>query len=407
MKRISTVKMVNSWVWFYIFCLILSSYSVYMIYFPITTIVHFVILCVSAITILLFAKDGIQRNMFFIPMIALLLFTIASCFTTTDTISTISFCLRFLAIAYAVAFLYRRKFDLFRLIYQCLFFLMIFYFCCYVLFDLLFPNLGLSYIRTDFINLDGVPSYSIYENHYNIYLRWVTTTSLLGINIKRLAGFCWEAGQYQIYLNFILMYLLFFERMAKNKKIKILFTILNIILCGSSMGYLLAVSLIVIFLMQQKNRIVRILCFVPLIVIGGIMFIYIIKTKSIAASYSYTNRMAELELITDILFRNNIFGAKTISINGSNGLIRFLWSYGYLAVAVVLYIARCIWKSKSIMNLRIQKMVFSLWLLLSFMNEPIEYFNFTFLIIAIVIADAKRPTRKVHISSINKKYLQP
>ena len=114
----------------------------------------------------------------------------------------------------------------------------------------------------------------------------------------------------------------------------------------------------------------------------------IIQAKSVDSAYSFTNRTSELELITDIFFRNNIFGAANIATNGSNGLIRFLWAYGYLAIAAAVGIAVCIWKNKNLMELRRQKIVFFIWLVLSLFNEPIEYFNFTLLVVAIVVEDS-------------------
>lgn len=113
----------------------------------------------------------------------------------------------------------------------------------------------------------------------------------------------------------------------------------------------------------------------------------IIQAKSVDAVYSFTNRTSELGLITDILFHNNILGAENIMTNGSNGLIRFLWAYGYLAIAAVVGIAVCIWKNKNLMELRRQRIVFSIWLVLSLFNEPIEYFNFTLLTVSLVIVD--------------------
>ena len=173
----------------------------------------------------------------------------------------------------------------------------------------------------------------------------------------------------------------------KIKKIRILFTTLNIVLCTSSMGFLVMVAMYMIALMRQKNKKLRVLCFIPLLAVGAFSILSIIQAKSVDAVYSFNNRTAELGLITDILFHNNIFGAENITTNSSNGLIRFLWAYGYLAIVAVVGSAVCIWKNKNLMELRRQRIVFSIWLLLSLFNEPIEYFNFTLLIVSVVIVD--------------------
>lgn len=387
MIKAKNINCINLWIYFYILFLILSSYSVYMVVFKIGTSVQLISLGMSVLTLLIFVRVGIKKTVFFVPLIVMIGFTAASLLTTTDTFATIMIFARFILLFYCVSILQRRDYDLLRIIYQCLFFLMTFYFCCYVIFDLIAPNLGLSYIRESIVNLDGISTYRVFENHFSFYIRWATSVSFFGVNIKRLCGFCWEAGQYQIYLNFVLMYLLFFDKSSKKKKYKILFTTLNIILCTSSMGFLVMVAMYMIALMQQKNKIVRVLSFIPLLVLGAFSMLSIIQAKSVDAVYSFTNRTSELGLITDILFHNNILGAENITTNGSNGLIRFLWAYGYLAIAAVIGIAVCIWKNKNLMELRRQRIIFSIWLVLSLFNEPIEYFNFTLLIVSLVIVD--------------------
>lgn len=380
-------KTTKAWVYLYILYLILSSYSVYMVLFPIGSIVQIGSLVLSIITFLYISHGKIQKKDFVFPLLVSLLFIAVSLLTTTDTFATIIRFARFTMIFYCVSILQRRDYDLLRIIYQWLYFLMTFYFFCYVLFDVLAPNFGLSYIRESIVNLDGIATYRVFENHFTFYIRWATSASFFGINIKRLCGFCWEAGQYQIYLNFVLMYLLFFDKSSNKKKIKIVFTTLNIVLCTSSMGLLVMVAMYVIALMQQKNKILRVLCFIPLLAIGTFSILSIIQAKSVNSVYSFTNRTSELGLISDILFHNNIFGAENIIENSSNGLIRFLWAYGYVAIVAVVGIAVCIWKNKGFMNRWRQKIVFSIWLVLSLVNEPIEYFNFTLLIIALVIVD--------------------
>lgn len=385
--RLKVSNQKTIWNYFYILYLILSSYSVYMVVFPIGTTVQLGAMAISVITMGLYLRDGILRKMFFFPLGILLLFTGASLFSTVDTYATLMIFARFCLIFYCVAILMRREIDIFRIIYRCLFFLMTFYFCCYILFDILAPELGLSYISLNIINLNGVNTKVIYENHFDIYIRWANSVQFFGVEIKRLCGFCWEAGQYQTYVNFVLMYLLFFDKHSKNKVFKILFTVLNVVLCGSSMGYLIAVVLFAVKMSLQKNKVLRILCFFPLLAVGGFAVLSIIQEKSVDGVYSFTNRTAELELMSDILFKNNPFGCENITSNNSNGLIRFLWAYGYLAVAAVVGIVVSILKNKGkILQIR-QKFVFLLWLVLSLCNEPIEYFNITLLIVAFVIVD--------------------
>lgn len=389
----------RNWTYFYIFYLVLSSYSVYMYLNPkIATPIQLGMLLISMLTLLRFYKTGIKKSLLFIASAVVGLFTAVTVVTTVDTFSTVLLGLRFLMILMCVFVFLKRNQDILTIIYQVLFFLMIFYFCCYVIFDLLAPGLGLTTIREPIVNRDGISTFVVYECHFGFYYRWATSASFLGIKIKRFSGFCWEPGMYQIYLNYILMYLLFFDKAQKRNWKRIGFTLLNVVLCTSSMGYLVAVFMLMIALMLQKNKVLRVVCFIPLSIIGFMAIRNIIVTKNIEAVYSFSNRTSELSLISDVLFRNSILGEAVSSQISSNGLIRFLWSYGYLAVAVCVYIGICIGTNNSRMCMMRQKMAFTIWLVLSLVNEPIEFFSFTFLIIAFLIAESPKLAGRKRVS---------
>lgn len=393
MKRLNREQFVKWLIHIYIFYVILSSYSVYLVVFPIGTYFQIGMIILSVITLLCLIRKNIKKSLLLIPVIVSVVFTVLSLFSGTDTFSTFLIFLRFTLIFFCVSLINTRNINLFQIIFQCLYCLMVFYFCCYIIFDVLFPNFGLSYIRDYLVNADGVATYRLFENHFNVYIRWATNLQVGGITIKRMTGFCWEAGQYQIYLNFILMYLLFFDKNIRRKNFKVAFVIINIILCASSMGALIAVTLITIKLVLQKNKLLRYICFIPLLAMGVFAVIGIVNEKSTNNFYSFSHRTSELGLISNILFRNNIFGEENIKMNASNGLIRFLWAYGYVAIIAVIFIAVFLWKNKNRIKLKRQKIAFSLWLMMSLINEPIEYFNFTLLIISFIFVDAIEPNR--------------
>lgn len=386
----------KNWCYFYISYLIFSSYSVYMFLNPkIATSVQLGILVLSVLSMLRFNKSRIKKNMLAIPVVIIGIFVAASILTTVDTVATILVGLRFLMILYCVVIFQQRDIDLLEIIYQVLFVLMFFYFCCYVVFDVFFPSLGLSYIRVPLVNQNGISTFAVYESHFYFYFRWATNSLIFGIPIKRLCGFCWEPGMYQLYLNYILMYLLFFDKTQRRNWKRIVFTVINIALCTSAMGFLVAVALFTVALMLQKNKVLRIICTIPLLVIGIMAIQSILVTKSVESAYSYSHRMSELSLLYDVLFKNHILGSAVIKSNGSNGLIRFLWSYGYLAVAVVIFLSICLVRNKKRIWRKQQKIIFAIWLVLALVNEPIEFFNFTFLIAAFLIVDtAKLRTNK-------------
>lgn len=383
-KKINSIDFLSN---IYIYYILFSSYSVYMLFLFNASVVQLGTLIFSLFLIFAIKKGTINKNLLLFPIILSLLFLGASLMTTRDSVATALALTRFLTISYCVFALYKKKKNLCHLIYECLFSLMVFYFLCYMIFDIFMPDLGLSHMYDDVTNLDGISTYRLFENHFNFYIRWATSVTFLGFDIKRMCGFCWEAGQYQIYLNFILMYLLFFKDNNITDRYRVMFTLLNIALCGSTMGIIVAV-----FLLTTKAVIIgsgwkRLVTAFPYIVIGCGTILYFVNMKSMDAVYSYTTRTSELYLIYDIFFKNNILGGANVLANPSNGLVRFLWAYGYLALMVLILFIICIVNNKNLFRFWHQKIVFLVWFILSLLNEPIEYFNFTFFIFAIVMAD--------------------
>lgn len=396
----------NTWLYFMILFYILSSYSVYMVLLVDGTIVQLLALLLSVFTVIMLLRhSAISKKIILMPLVATAVFCASTFFSTNDIVTTLLYFLRFSCVFWVVALYMKQGKDLLQVIYKCVLILAIFYFVCYLIFDVASPDLGLQAIRDVGVDVTGKTYVRLFHNHYNIYIRWATSYDLFGLTIDRLSGFCWEAGQYQIYLNFALMYLLFFENNQKRHLKEIVFFCLNVVLTASAMGILIMVVLFMIKLLGMKNGMMKVLLFVPLIGAGIVFIVQLLVEKSVNSEYSYTSRMGEFSLLSNVLLKNNIFGQAEFTTNVANAIIRFFWTYGYLAVIVVFILAFMILSKKGMYDSFEKKSSFGMWLLLSLFNEPIEFFNFTFLIVSIIIVGYMYKNRNKKMGDRNEKYV--
>ena len=378
----------NTEIYLCVLGVILSSYSVYMVVHPIATIVQIIVMLLISITICMNIHVlRIKQSYLCLAIFVFCAFMGASFISTTSSTATLFRCTRFILMLLFAHFLIKDKRNALYIIYQCLYFLCVIHFLGYIAFEILWPQMALNIISIDIEDLDGMQRYVVYNNHFNIFYRLATTTNLLGFTIKRLTGFSTEAGMYQIYLNYCLAYILFFtqDKAAHFKKIS--FFIINILLTASTMGLLTMIILLVTKFFNKYEKFIKIIIGIPGIFFTSVFVYRVLLEKSQVAAYSFFNRLSEFDLLYDILFSNNFLGQENIVFNTSNGFIRFLWSYGYIAVFASFLIIYLFFKNSHILNNTEKKLALSLWLFLSLITEPIEYFNFTFLIISIMIVD--------------------
>lgn len=384
------------WFYFIIFYIIMSSYSVYMYLFSeINSYVQVGLLVLTIGTVLAFwSRRTMSKRCFYIPLAVMAVFCASTLFTDNELRVTFLIFFRFTFIFYTAVFYYEESTNVFRTIYRVLFVLIVFYFICYIIFEYFAPNLGLGYLYHTGTDVYGNLRIAKYESHFNLFIRWATSYNFWGLEIKRYNGFTSEPGQYQLYLNFVLMYLLFFSENEKHKAAKIVFIVLNIFLATSTMGNLIAIGLFIIKLLNGKLNAAKMFVFLPLSIAGIYSMVILIIDKSVNSSYSYLSRTSELKLLKNIFLKNNFFGEKEFVSDVANAWIRFLWNYGYLAFAAIILILLIILGKNKILNTVWQKVAFLCWFCFSLANEPVEYYNFTFFIVSLLIVASEKKQSK-------------
>ena len=84
--------------------------------------------------------------------------------------------------------------DIKKALYYAVLTLITFYLICYFVFDLMFPNFGLSIFHYYPERYDGSTTYAIYNIHFSFYIRWATNNTMFGLSLPRLSGFSNEPG---------------------------------------------------------------------------------------------------------------------------------------------------------------------------------------------------------------------
>ncbi|CQR70533.1 hypothetical protein SOV_40610 [Sporomusa ovata DSM 2662] len=376
---------------FLIFYIILSSYSIYMVvYSAIAKPIQLGMLLLGFSTFLIhFSMRRIRIKMVLLPLVVYVVLLLASIFNGSDLYEVAMRFLRFVAVYYVVVVFAEHDIDVLKVLYQVIFAMAVFMLACYITFDLIAPDLGLSYYYNEPTSITtGLTSTIVYESRFGIYFRWATTSPLFGLQIPRCNGFSWEAGQYQMYLNYVLLYLLHIAKKVDWKKVAII--IVCLVSTFSAMGWLIAIIICSIWILRQRNTIYK---WSEMIVCGiiGIYSGYQIIIEKMG-SISYASRSSELFLLKDIFFKNNIFGTIELTQDMANSVLRFLWDYGYIAAALVVLIVVALIRNKKLFPDVGTKIVFSAWFFLSLFNEPIEYANITYLLVSMILVYKTRVT---------------
>ena len=365
--------------------ILLSSYSVYMVLFPALNYVRYVtpFIC-FVIFIFFYLRHSIKVRVLVEPFIVAFILLFLSFINGSNLVSTLLHVSNMLMIYYAVSVFILKEYDLMYSLYKAIFFLAVFFLVCYIVFDYLLPQAGLSYFFNYSTGLDGVSKKIVYTGHYNIYFRWATSTEIFGFKILRCSGFCWESGQYQIYLNYALMYLLFFDESRERcKTLRIIVISVAIISTASTMGYILALVLFSGAVLNMHSKI-RYLLLITMAGVVALLIYQLIIEKQEVANVSYTARTSEFEYLSYILFNNGPLGKGLNTQIIVNGLLCFYWDFGYAAIGVSVLLIFYIFKSNPFFIHIRHKIFFIIWLLLSLFNEPIQYMNFTFAIVSII-----------------------
>ncbi|MFQ6958151.1 hypothetical protein [Clostridium sp. D5] len=312
---------------------------------------------------------------------------------------------RFVATFMIVSVLIDWEVDILHLLCEVIFFLAAIMLISYIVFDLIAPNAGLVAYYDDIVRADGTKSYALYHIHYGFYARWATTAPLFGWSFPRFSGFCWEPGQYMIYLNYTLFYLLFMEKKLKISRLVIVG--ISLFLTCSATGWIIAVLLVFLWNLNRRKSIGKYIMFVVCLLGGAAGIALIIMEKAETSIASFEGRTGDLKLIGDLLLRNSLFGTTETVRDMTNSFIRVMWYYGYIGVILLVILCLLYYKNKCLFPNRTIKIAFAVWLILSLVNEPLEVANITSFIISLIILTTeiqKTVSEKLEASIYGKKY---
>lgn len=220
---------------------------------------------------------------------------------------------------------------------------------------------------------------------------------IFDLNLYRLHAFTWEAGQYQIYLNFALYYYLFFKSTEKKR---IVLLIVSIVATFSTMGLLiLCVQILIKVLFVKKYKF-----FLLIKIILGFLILFfgflVLQEKMTTGSYDV--RTLDMVNSLNIIKNNFIHGIGVRGFETSNGLLSAVADNGLIIVLLLILGAlRWINSTKNMIGL-FEASLFILIFILSLMNEPIQYTSFIFLIVWIMFLDnSNKKSREIKNEKFN------
>lgn len=274
--------------------------------------------------------------------------------------------------------------DLGRILYRCILAIALIAIVSFLYVDIIGTVSPVSVVTS------GDLSYSEYSPFF--YEAGMYSTSVLGLSFTRLAGPFWEPGVFQIYLNFALYRLLFFENKRKRFLVLIL---VCIALTMSTTGYLLAAILILLYAIRKiDSEKGRFLSLVPVTMAILLIAFQLIGSKAGSAnSVSYDLRISDIQVGLNLLAQNPLLGTgymneiqflatQGLNRGSSNGLITWFYSMGVMglifAVAPFLINGARLRTSDA----RIPYVAFVIFFILSNMTEPVYMTPFISLLLA-------------------------
>lgn len=228
------------------------------------------------------------------------------------------------------------------------------------------------------------------ESHIEtfLYLLNVAPSDLID-SVYRNGCIYWEPGMYQVFLNFILIYYLFNDKL-KHRKTIIAYLVIVILTTISVSGYVLTILVfgVYAFRNQNKNSFYRLLIMIA--ILSVIIFLIPTMTGLLTAKEdtgSFGKRSLDLVLAWDVFLQHPLFGQGIVndayekayfSLVGelrpsSNGLMNLLMGTGVLGTLIYFYCYTRTLKffSKEYSNILLIPLL--LWLLISINTEPMQY----------------------------------
>lgn len=234
-------------------------------------------------------------------------------------------------------------------------------------------------------------------------------------SVTRNGGIYWEPGMYQVFLNFVLVYYLYNTNLRHRKQI-IVYLLIIIVTTISVSGYALAVAIIGLYGINNKNSNKFMRVFSRVLI--GVALIALLPTMTGLISdkqetSSYQARNLDLVLAWDVFLEHPIFGHGMINDayeNAylrtvgkprpcSNGMMNILMGMGIVGACFY-----CFWFAKALKFFsneysRGTLISLLLWLLISINTEPIHYQSFLCCLFGFGLAYCSTSTKKNKLST--------
>jgi hypothetical protein len=377
-------KLKSSYIYIYLFLILYSTAGIFSQKYPLIINIIFIILTIPTIPSLL------KRKFIVFIGISLSLFFLINYLNYPETVTNLfGFIVRFILVLSFVIYCYDKNIPIFKILSKTVFFIACYSLITYVIFD------TFSIIEPSRVEVVNTKPYHVYLGfHYHWqHANWYGTL------IARNNSIFWEPGVYQIFLNFALLYNLFFNQ---NKN---LFTFTNIVLLLSIATTLsttgIAVACVILFFkFMGKSKsyfgtIIKFMMFPAIFSIVVYFLKYVIKQKF---EYGVTSVNLRTD---DLLYGFYTFLEKPIlgwgfwnfsgyeqftgTIKNSNGLIFLLFQLGVVGFSFYFFfifvISKRILKQYSLRG----AILFVIYIFASMANEPISYNNYIILFLCLGI----------------------
>lgn len=236
-----------------------------------------------------------------------------------------------------IAYCFQHNYNLIRYLYNILLLIVVITLMIYIPVELLKLNAPFSLFK-------GSDSTVIYKNYFGFFFTYSTK------KIPRISGFFWEPGVYEIYLNLTLY---FYIILHKKNKIHLFVILSSIILCQSTLGWIIGLMLVGYLVIYGKNYNKQTKNFILLFIAVGVLIasgtIFVIKRlETNVIGDSYYMRILDIISALKVFAKSPLIGVGYGNVNAfiavantmkgsSNGFLSWLYMTGILGMTIVMY----------------------------------------------------------------------
>ncbi len=269
--------------------------------------------------------------------------------------------LRILGVFVFYLYCQKKRINLLKELASLFFFITIFYLIMWLLFDIgPFVDTGKSIIIDDLK----------FTNYFNIYYRWHDLRKVFGMQFNSCNGPFLEPGLYMIWINYALIFELFFRK--KTNYIKAIILGIAVVSTTSTMGAILLCLILGIYFLYRSKNYMRVVESLPVSagVCGILISIWIERKRS--RIESLTGRLGDMYILIEGILEHPILGNGIGNLDTTNSFFLYIYDFGLLGLGLVTGWFFNIMKAKTDIMVKCAVIV---WTILSLCNEPIGTYN--------------------------------